>query len=180
MKTTHTYYPVQPVSKTTEPTRQLLADIAETFGSIPTILGILANSPVALESHQRLSVLFSLSDFTPLEVHGIYLTLIREKGTADLAAEHSSLLNGWFGVSTTVTDAIISGRQMGNEKLDILLETTRQLAQNKGALRADTRKRFIAAGYKESQLIDLFVPVALKTMTCYLERLNQGENQPLN
>jgi hypothetical protein len=176
MHTTETHYPVQSVASTSEPTKQLLADIAETFGSIPSILGVMANSPIAIQSYQRLSVLFSLSDFTPLEVHGIYLTMIREEGNADLASEHISLLNGWFNVPESVTEAIVSGTPTGKDKLDVLLKTVRQLIQNQGALSIQSRKDFIRAGYDESQLIDLLVPVAMKTMTGYLERLNQTEN----
>lgn len=175
MKITQSNYPVQSVTTTSEPTKQLLADIAETFGSIPSVLGVMANSSLALQSYQRLSVLFSLSDFTPLEVHGIHLTIIREEGSTDLCAEHTSLVNGWFGIPASVTDAICAGDPTGKNKLDVLLETTRQLVQEKGALSNDTRQRFIAAGYNENQLIDLLVPIAMKTMTSYLERLNQSE-----
>lgn len=176
MNTTRLHYPVQSVPTTTESTKQLLADIAETYGFIPSVLGALANSPLALKSYQRLSVLFSLSEFTPLEVHGIYLTILREEGSTDLGAEHTSLLNGWLGIPVSVTDAILAGKPTGKEKLDVLLETTRRLVLEKGALSEETRKRFIAAGYKEDQLIEILVPVAMKTMTSYLERLNQHDN----
>lgn len=172
MSTKQSYYPVQTGTKAIEPTKQLLADIAETYGSIPSVLGVMANSSIAIESYQRLSGLFSLSDFKPLEVHGVYLTIICEEGK-DLGGEHVSLLNGWFGIPLSVTEAIIAGNPTGNRQLDVLLETTRQIVQEKGTLFCESKKRFIAAGYKKSQIIDLLVPAAMKTMTSYLERLNE-------
>jgi AhpD family alkylhydroperoxidase len=119
------------------------------------------------------------SGFTPAEQEVVFLTISRENGCHYCVAAHSTLADKSSGVPREVTDAIRDGDPIPDPKLRALSEFTRSLLSKRGfADRADLQ-RFVAAGYREEQVLEVVLAIAVKTLSNWSNHLFDTPVDPM-
>lgn len=170
--------PTQSLETAADEIKPTLEGIHKKFGKIPNIVGAMANAPVTLQNYAALGANFAQAGFKPLEQQIIFLTISVENGCDYCTAAHSTALKSGFKLPAEIVAAIRDKAPTGEAKHDALITTVRELVTRKGYLAVETREAFFAAGYTQTQLIDLLSAIAMKTLTNYLDHLAEVPLDP--
>ncbi len=101
----------------------------------------------------------------------MFLTISRENGCQYCVAAHSYLADKASGVPREVTDAIRNGDPIPDRKLSALSEFTRVLLAKRGWADRSDIDQFVAAGYREEQVLEVVLAVAVKTLSNWSKNL---------
>lgn len=152
--------------------RQVLEQAKKQVGFIPNMYARMANSPGLLETYLFGYERFRKSSgFSPAEQEVVFLTVSRENGCHYCVAAHSTLADKASGVPREVTDAIRDGEPIPDWKLSALSELTRILLSKRGWADRSDVDRFMAAGYREEQVLEVVLAVAVKTLSNWSNHL---------
>ncbi len=139
-------------------------------GFVTNLMAIFGNSPAVLDGYLSLELAWEKSSFTVTEQQAILLTVSVENKCAYCIALHSSALKGTeLGVQTT--KAIRRRERLGEERLDALVDLTRELVVGRTFVAERTKERFIAVGYNEIAVMEVLVGVAMMTISNYLDHM---------
>ncbi|HEY4308795.1 MAG TPA: carboxymuconolactone decarboxylase family protein [Pirellulales bacterium] len=163
---------LQPLTLQTAPeaSKPVLEDIQKRFGFIPNLMATFANSPAVLKGYLALEAEYQKT-FTPVERQAILLTASVENSCGYCTAAHSTILKGVLKVPADVVAAIRAGRSTGNLKHDALIALTREVVRERGHVSQETIGKFLGAGYRQEQVIEVLLGVALKTISNYLDHI---------
>jgi AhpD family alkylhydroperoxidase len=139
-------------------------------GFIPNLMATFGNSPAVLEGYLSLESAWDKCSLTAIERQAILLTASVENKCTYCIALHSSTLKG-MGFDAHIIKAIRHGERLGKERLDALVNLTRELVTGRGFVAERTKERFMVAGYNEVAAMEVLVGVALKTISNYLDHL---------
>ncbi len=64
------------------------------------------------------------------------------------------------------------GRAVPDAKLNALVNLVRELVRERGYAKDETIRKFLAAGYKKEQVMELLLGIALKTISNYLDHIS--------
>jgi alkylhydroperoxidase family enzyme len=160
------------ISTAPDSSKQILAEIIKANGSIPNLMGTLANSSVALEGYRALEAIWENGSFTPRERQLILLTASAENHGGYCTAAHSTVLDTALPTPPEVVFAIRHNIPVPDAKVNAVVMLLRELMRGRGYARQETIQNFIAAGYRKEQVIELLVGIALKTISNYLDHLS--------
>ncbi|MBA2556682.1 MAG: carboxymuconolactone decarboxylase family protein [Chloroflexi bacterium] len=161
-------------------TRGVLEQAKKQVGFIPNMYARMVNSPGLLETY-----LFGYdrfrkeSGFTPAEQEVVFLTISRENGCHYCVAAHSTLADKFSGVPREVTDAIRDGDPVLDPKLRALSEFTRALLSKRGFAEQSDLQRFVAAGYREEQALEVVLAISVKTLSNWSNHLFDTPVDPM-
>ena len=151
--------------------RPAIAKIIESWGFLPNLARVMAESPAALElllaGYAALSVNSTLS---PAEQQLVSLVASRENDCEYCVAAHSTMALG-AGLSSQVLVAARDGTRIDDPRLSVLRATTEQLVRNRGWLDSGSKKTFLSAGYQAGQLFEVVGWLALKLLTNYTNHI---------
>ncbi|GAB4175329.1 MAG: carboxymuconolactone decarboxylase family protein [Wenzhouxiangellaceae bacterium] len=150
--------------------RPLLEKAREKYGFVPNILGVMANSPALLEAYITLSGIFEKTAFSPAEKQLVLLGASIENGCDYCTAAHSAIAR-MQGVDGSLIEAAVEGQPLPDQRLDALYRFTRTMVRTRGRPSDEDLKTFLDAGYRESQVQDVIVGIALKTLSNYNNHL---------
>ncbi len=91
-----------------EASRPFIERAQKQFGMVPNLIGLLSESPVAVETYQTLASLFSRTSFTPTERNLVWLTIIYENDCNYCMAAHTAIAK-----SEKVDEEIIAALRTG-------------------------------------------------------------------
>ncbi|MEX2353923.1 MAG: carboxymuconolactone decarboxylase family protein [Gammaproteobacteria bacterium] len=144
---------------------------AETaFGFIPNLLGILAESPAALNTYLSTNQIFEQSAFSPVERQVVILSVSRVNECAYCVAAHSVIADN-AQVPADVVDAIRKGQVIADDKLEVLRSFTTRVVEKRGWVSEEEVNDFLSAGYTRAQVLDVIVAVSLKTLSNYVNHI---------
>jgi uncharacterized peroxidase-related enzyme len=153
-----------------EGARQTLRTIESSYGFVPNLMAVLAESPVALGAYTNLSQLFESSSLTPTEQQVVLLTVSFENGCDYCMAAHSTIA-AMQRVSDEVVSALRNGETLPDARLEALAALTRQMVRERGWPERRTLDTFFTAGFERAQLLEVVVGVAMKTISNYTNHL---------
>jgi alkylhydroperoxidase family enzyme len=164
--------PYQLHSETTAPkaSKPLLAASRRAFGSIPNLHAVMAESPTVLEAYQNLHQLFQQTSFDVTEITVVWQTLNVEHQCNYCVAAHTAIAN-MMKVDTAITDALRNRTALPTSKLQILHETTLELARERGRLSAQTLQAFYAAGYEQRHTLEIILGISQKVLSNYVNHI---------
>lgn len=113
------------------------------------------------------------SGFSPVEQEVVFLTISVLNGCEYCAAAHSFIADKMSKVPSEVTDAIRNGEEIPDAKLSALSEFTRVLFEKRGNPSREEAQAFLAAGYKEKQILEIILALAVKTLSNYPNHIFQ-------
>ena len=142
-------------------------------GFIPNMYAGMANSPGLLQTYLDGYAAFRThSGFTPAEQEVVFLTISRENGCDYCMAAHSMIAEKASKVSSDVLDALRSGASIPDAKLAALGTFTSHMFATRGRPTTTNLKAFLDAGYKEAQVLEIVLALAVKTLSNYANHVN--------
>jgi AhpD family alkylhydroperoxidase len=160
------------IANAPEGSKPVLEGIQKGFGFIPNLMATFANSPAMLKGYLALDAEWEKTSFTPSQRQLILLTASLENDCGYCTAAHSTIAKAFLKVPAETITAVRAGYATGDEATDALVGLTREIVTQRGHANADAVARFIDAGFKAEQVIELLLGVGLKTISNYLVHLN--------
>ena len=153
-----------------EDAQKLLDKAEDTFGFVPNLLGVFAEAPAALESYMTLMGIYDKSSFSAVEKQVVFLSASAENSCGYCMAAHSGLAKKTDMDSETL-EALREGETLPDEKLQALRKFTAEVVSSQGNPSKDTTDAFLDAGYKNQQVLEVILGVAIKTLSNYTNHL---------
>ncbi len=153
-----------------EAARPFLAKSKAAYGSVPNLLGELAESPAALEGYMTLSEIFIKSSLAPKEKHLVLLTASAENECKYCVAAHTGLAKG-AGLEGHAIMAVRDDEEIDDERLEALRAFTAQVVAKRGVVSEAEVQAFLDAGYTRANILEVILGVALKTLSNYTNHI---------
>ncbi|ALF55239.1 carboxymuconolactone decarboxylase [Nostoc piscinale CENA21] len=153
-----------------EASKKALLHAKETFGLIPNLEGILAESPATLKGGMALWDLFETTSFTPIEQQVIYLTANYEHDCRYCMAAHSGLAK-MIGMTPEDIEALRHGQPLADQNLQALRLFTKRMIEARGWVSEPEIEEFLAAGYTKQQVLEVILGIAVKIIHNYTNHI---------
>lgn len=162
----------QTIQSAPEGSKETLRAIEKAFGFIPNLMATFANSPAVLKGYMALDAAWNESRLNAKERQLILLAVSIQNQCGYCKAAHSTLLKQALKVDAALVEAVRAGSTVGDAKLDALVRFTKDVVAERGFASEKAKSAFLAAGYDETQMMEVIVGVGLKTISNYIVHLN--------
>ncbi len=149
-----------------EGSKQFIDNAQKQFGMVPNLIGLLAESPTAVETYETLAGIFTRSSFTPTERNLVWLTINYENDCHYCMAAHTAIAKN-EKVDADIIDAIRNGNVLADPRLESLRSFTRSLVANRGWVDSEEVDVFLAAGFTKENVLDVLVGISHKVLSNY-------------
>ncbi|MDX1294241.1 MAG: carboxymuconolactone decarboxylase family protein [Hyphomonas sp.] len=150
--------------------RDILQAIEDGLGFVPNVYGVFANAPAALKGLAALNTAFGETSFSPAECEIIALATSVHNQCPYCVAGHSTFALH-HGVDRETVNAVRNGGVSDDPKLQALGQITFRILETKGALSPADMRAFLNADYRTSQVLELLIGIAGKTMTNFAAKI---------
>ena len=158
-----------------EGSRFVLEGAEKKFGFVPNLLGVLAESPAALQAYSNISsALQHNSAFSATEQQVLFLAISFENRCGYCMAAHSGIASNGILTNDQIK-ALREGTPLDNPKLEALRAFASSLVAKRGTPNDAEIEAFLEAGYTKRHVLDVLAAIALKTLTNYTNHLNDTE-----
>lgn len=147
-----------------------MAEAEDTFGFVPNVLAVLAESPSALGGYLTLTRLLERSAFSPSERQFLLLAISAVNGCDYCVAAHS-LGAAKDGLDREVIEAVRRGTPVPDSKLRALFDFTKVMVETRGRVPESDIDHFFAAGYSKRHILDVVLAISLKTLSNYANHI---------
>ncbi|MBC3193976.1 carboxymuconolactone decarboxylase family protein [Pseudonocardia sp. C8] len=148
----------------------------QSFGFVPNLYGVFAESPQAFNAYQALSDQFQNTSLSTQAKHVVWLAASRQNSCHYCMAVHSAMAQQ-AGVNTDTIDALRNDKPIPDESLEAVRRFTQAVVAHQGFVPEDETQAFLAAGYSQRQILDIVLGVAMKTLSNYT---NHFANTPVD
>lgn len=153
-----------------EASQPLLQNSIRNFGSVPSLHGVMAESPVVLEAYQMLHQWFQKSSFNADELTVVWQTINVEHECHYCIPAHAAIAK-MMKVDDALTSALRNRQPMPNAKLQALHDTTLLIVRNRGRVDETDIAVLYAAGYSQKHLLEIILGLSQKVMSNYINHL---------
>lgn len=154
-----------------EASKPVLAEVEKAYKFIPNLMGVLAESPLAMTAYAQLNGLVQAkSSLSPQEQQAVMLAVSYENGCEYCMGAHCTLATMARTPDATI-QALRSGTIPTDQKHAALTKFTRAVVKQRGWVDEATVNEFLAAGFNRAQLLDVVTITALKTISNYTNHL---------
>lgn len=137
-------------------------------GFIPNLIGVLANSPQAIEFYQEVGKMNAANSLSPEEIEVVQITAAAHNGCDFCVAGHTKLGKMKLHMSDELLEALRDRTTIDtNEKYQALALFTMQLIDNRGRVSDEELAAFKSVGYSDQNVLDVVMGVALATLCNY-------------
>ena len=150
--------------------RILLEQARSKFGFVPNLIGLMAEAPATVKAYLALGEALSETSFTPVEQQVITLAVSSENECTYCMAAHSAVAR-MAGMFEPDLEALREGRPMPDARLEVLRSYVSAVIRTRGWPSAEQQAAFKSAGYTSSQMLEVLVGVAMKTLSNYVNHL---------
>jgi len=161
-----TNFPVHTIDTAPERSKPAMQQLQSAFGMIPNIAGVMATSPVLINSLVGLFGNVHGGSFTEAQVQIVLLTDAVTNASTWAVAFHTALALK-EGIDPADVQAIREGCLPKDSKLAALSALARTMIEKRGRLDDQDVDRFIAAGFGKDQALEVIAAVAASTITNY-------------
>lgn len=165
-------FTVHTLESAPEESRHQLAVVVETWGFMPNLHGILAESPQTLEACETLMDLVSRSSFTPAEQQAAYLAVNVLHGCEYCTAGHTYLARQ-AQLDEGAVQSLRKGETISDRRLEALRHFVETVVRARGAVGDDAVEAFLAAGFTQRHVLEVVLIVATKTISNYVNHIVQ-------
>ncbi len=161
---------VHTIESAPQGSKESLQGSVKSFGMLPNLHGVLAESPNVLEAYKNLHGLFTSSSFNNDEQTVVWQTINVYNKCHYCVPAHTAIAH-MSNVDASITDALRNNSAMPNSKLEALRQATLSLLQNQGNMPQADQDAFFAAGFNQQNLLDIILGMAQKTISNYTNHL---------
>lgn len=165
-----TQFDVHTLATAPESSKPLVEGANKAFGFIPNLVGVLAESPSALEGYLSLAGAFEKAPFSATEKQIVLIATSVENGCEYCVAAHTTV-GGMQKIPSAVLDALREGRAIEDAKLEALRSLTISIVRNRGFADQKSIEAFSNAGYTRGHLLDVITGVTQKTLSNYVNHI---------
>ncbi|MFM0739346.1 carboxymuconolactone decarboxylase family protein [Paraburkholderia xenovorans] len=159
-------FQIYTIESAPEQSKPVLLQLQQTFGLIPNIAGVIAGSPVLIESFSGLFKRVHAGSFNEAQIQTLLLTNAVTNACAWAVAFHTALALH-EGLTSADVDAIRAGRAPEDRRQAALSALTKTAIEKRGHLDEQDVSRFIEAGFREDQVLEVLAVLAASTITNY-------------
>ena len=156
---------------------EILDSVQKSWGLVPNLHRVLAESPAALEAYAALWSIAEKTGFTPQERNVAYIAIIYENECTYCMAGHTNL-SRMAKVEPEAIAAVREGRPIADPKLAALRQFAAKVTRSRGVLSEADVSAFKAAGYDTRAMLDVLVLAATKLISNYTNHLAQTPLDP--
>lgn len=140
------------------------------LGFVPNMMGVLAESPAALEAYQTIQGIFGKSTFTPAEQQFVALVVSVANGCTYCVPAYTMMATK-AGLPADVLEAARDGGRIADDRYQALREFTLRVVERRGRLGKSEVDTFLAAGFTRAQALDVIVAAAFKLISNYTNHI---------
>jgi len=155
----------------------ILDVVRESWGLVPNLHRVLAESPAALEAYATLWGIAEKTRFTPQERNIVYIAIIYENECTYCMAGHTNL-SRMAKVEPEAITAVRDGRPIADPQLEALRQFAAKATRNRGVVSEADVSAFKAAGFDNHAMLDVLVLAATKLISNYTNHLAQTPLDP--
>ena len=170
-------FDVQTIDQAPEGSRAALEKLRQTFGMVPNVAGIIANSPVLASIFVPLFEGVHSGTFTEAEIQTLLLTNAVTNSCAWAVAFHSYLALE-AGLTPADVQAIRQGRAPREPRYAALSLYARSLIEKRGHVGEAAGKAFLSGGFKPDQALEALAVSAASTITNYALNIAEPPLEP--
>lgn len=150
-----------------EKSKSQLEDSLKSFGMIPNLHAVMAESPALLEAYRVLHKLFSQETiFNAEELTVIWQTINVENECHYCVPAHTGIAHS-MGVDAQLTESLRNELPLSDEKLQVLKDTTLAIVRNRGILTESELAAFYGQGYEQRHLLEVILGYSQKILSNY-------------
>lgn len=169
---------INTVDTAPEKAKERIEAVEKANGFIPNLIGVLANSPQALEMYQEVSKMNSRNSLTAEEIEVVQITAAAHNGCDFCVAGHTKVSKK-INMPENVLDALRKRTTIDdNAKYQALAQFTMQLIDKHGKVSDDELQAVKDAGYTDQNILDVVMGVALANLCNYANNVAQNEINP--
>ncbi len=165
-----TAFKIHSIDTAPEAAKPLLEKSQQSFGMIPSLHGVMAESPVTLQAYQTLHELVLNSSFDNDEKTVVWQTINVENACHYCVPAHTGIAK-MMAVSDDIIDALRNETALPNDRLEALRTFTLAVMRKHGNVSNDDLEAFYAAGYGHQQVLEVITVLAQKTMSNYINHI---------
>lgn len=164
------------IDNASEASRPLLESAQSALGFVPEMYRHMAKAPGVLSTYMHGYEQFrENSGLKPAEQEVIFLTISRENGCGYCMGAHSMLADKVSGVPEDTLKALREGKKIPDERLAALSRFTQVMFRTRGMPGQDDVQAFLDAGFEESDIMQIILALAVKTLSNYSNHINQPD-----
>ena len=171
-------FEVQTIDHAPEGSRAPLEKLRQTFGMVPNVAGIIANSPVLANIFAPLFEGVHGGTFTEAEIQTLLLTNAVTNSCA-WAVAFQSYLGLKAGLTPAHVQAIRERRAPRELRTAALSAYAHGLIENRGHVGDAAMEAFLAAGFKADQALEALAISAASTITNYTLNIAKPPLEPM-
>lgn len=150
--------------------KPLLEHSKRSYGMIPNLHAVMAESPEHLDAYKKLHDLFEHTSLGAAERNVVWLAINVEHGCHYCVPAHT-----WIAKAQGLDDATIAALREARPLPDARLETLRQftlkLVRQRGNVSPADVQAFLTAGFTQRNVLDIVLGLAQKVMSNYVNHL---------
>lgn len=155
-----------------EASKQDLRAAQKAIGFIPNLLGVLAESPIALKAYLDLTELLGKSSLTAVEQQVMMLAGSFSNGCGYCIAAHSRVA-AMVKMPAEVLDGLRTGKQLADARLEALRSFISEMVNARGRVSDSRIQRFLDAGYTRQNVLEVVFATAMKTLSNYTNHISE-------
>lgn len=161
---------IHSIASAPEASKLQLEASLKSFGMLPNLHGVLAESPQLLEAYKALHELFQNSSFNAEEQTVVWQTINVEHACHYCVPAHTGIAH-MMKVDPIVTAALRNRDPMPHPKLQALQDATLSIVRNRGHISDEELDTFYAAGYQKQHVLDIILGVSQKVISNYTNHI---------
>ncbi|WP_424934510.1 carboxymuconolactone decarboxylase family protein [Amaricoccus macauensis] len=147
-----------------------LKDSVDSFGFVPSLHAVMAESPELLAGYKALHAGFLATSFDADEKTVVWQSINVEHECHYCVPAHTGIAKS-MGVSDDVIDALRNKTPLPNEKLEALRDFTLKIVRDRGVVSDADLDAFLAAGFTKQNVLEIILGVAQKVMSNYTNHI---------
>lgn len=164
-------FTIHNVESAPEKSKAQLEESVASFGMIPNLHGVMAESPALLEGYKTLHRLFSEETaFNAEELTVIWQTINVENACHYCVPAHTAIAYS-MKINPEVIEALRNELPLADEKLQTLRNTTLSIVRNRGNLTEQELADFYSTGYEKRHLLEVLLGYSQKILSNYANHL---------
>lgn len=152
--------------------RETLGRVAQSFGFVPNLSGVFAESPATLNG---LVSFLSAYDAKEMTLSALERRVVLLAASVQYRCEHCTALHSELGsvcgLDRAEIDNLQEARSLGNARLESLRRFTEAIVDKRGWVSDADLDKFFAAGFTKAQVMEVVFGVSLKTLMSYVSHI---------
>lgn len=140
-------------------------------GFLPNLIGVLANSPQALQTYMTVSGINAETSLTLPEREVVQITAARIHGCDFCIAGHTAIALKKAQLPVETVRAMQQGQDTGDAKLDAVRVFSEAVIATRGGVSDEALAAFKAAGYNDQQALEVVLGISLATLCNFANTL---------